>query len=478
MQVHLAEADGVRVVVALLDRRDRPDVRLVAHRGQSANRYLDGLREVRRVHRLGDVQRTQVARDVLAHLGIRQVLVEQRGRRHLQDFRAQVGVRDLAINRISSIDRVFEHDVRVARLELQLGQRLEELASLDLGLADPRVVDHLVVLLGDRDVGERNAIHPLDVIRREQVHVLVLLRQLEGDVGNHHTQREGLDADLLVGVLPLGVQEAVDVGVMRVQVDRAGTLTGSELVGVGERVLQQLHDRDDTGALVLDVLDRCAMLTNVGQQQGNSATALGQLQRGVDRTADRLHVVLDAQQEAAHRLAALRLARVQECRGGRLEPSVDDLVDQLLGQRGVTGGQRQRNHHHAVLEPLQVTLPVEGLQRVGGVVLERAEEGREPELLGVGAVGERLDEVARVLIENLTLVIVLANQIVELLVLIVKEHGVLVHVLEEVLTRGQTIHVELDLAVCVVQIQHRVERVVVGLPPATRALTSLQAQQL
>ena len=39
--------------------------------------------------------------------------------------------------------------------------------------------------------------------------------------------------------------------------------------------------------------------------------------------------------------------------------------------------------HHAVLEALQVALPVEGLQRVRGVVLERAEEGREPELLGV-----------------------------------------------------------------------------------------------
>ncbi len=90
--------------------------------------------------------------------------------------------------------------------------------------------------------------------------------------------------------------------------------------------------------------------------------------------------------EAANRLAALLLARVEERRGGRLEPAVDDLVDELLGQRGVTGGQRQRHHDDAVLEALQVALSVEGLQRVGGVVLERAEERREPELLGVRAV--------------------------------------------------------------------------------------------
>ncbi len=453
----------MRVVVALLDRGHRPDVGLVAHRGQRTDRHFDGLGEVRRVHRLGDVQRTQVARNVFAHLGIRQVLVEQRRRGHLQDLRAQVGVGDLALDRVRPVHRVLEHDVRVARLELQLGQRLEELARLDLGLADPRVVDHLVVLLGDRDVGERNAVDALDVVRREQVHVLVVLGQLEGDVRDHHAQAQRLDPDLLVGVLPLGVQESVDVGVVGMQIHRAGALARAQLVGVGERVLEQLHDRDDARGLVFDVLDRCAVLANVGQQQRDSPAALGQLQRGVDRAADRLHVVFDAQQEAAHRLAALLLARVEEGRRGRLEPAVDDLVDQLLGQPGVTGGQRQRDHHDPVFEALQIPLAVESLQRVGGVVLERAEEGREPELLGIGAVQQRLDEVAGVLVENLTLVVVLLDQVVELLVLIVEEHRVLVDVLQEVLMRGFAVLLELDLAVGVVQIQHRVQRVVVRL---------------
>ena len=215
--------------------------------------------------------------------------------------------------------------------------------------------------------------------------------------------------------------------------------------------------------LVLDVLDRRAVLTNVAEQQGNSPTALGQLQRGVDRAADRLHVVFDAQQEAADRLAALLLTRVEERRGRRLEPAVDDLVDELLGQRGVAGGQGQRDHHDAVFEALEITLAVEGLQRVRGVVLERAQERREPELLGIRAIQQRLDEVARVLVENLTLVVVLLDQVVELLVLIVEEHRVLVDVLQEVLVGGLAVLVELDLAVRVVQIQHRVERVVVRL---------------
>ena len=215
----------------------------------------------------------------------------------ISEHRLRVG--DLALDRVGPVHRVLVHDVRVARLELKLGQRLEEFARLDLRLADTRVVDHLVVLLGDRDVGERHAVDAFDVVRREQVHVLVLLRQLERDVGNHDAEAQRLDADLLVGVLALGVEEPVDVGMVRVQVHRTGALTRAELVGVGERVLEQLHDRDDARALVLDVLDRCAVFANVAEQQRNSAAALGQLQRGVDGATDGLHVVLDAKQKAA-----------------------------------------------------------------------------------------------------------------------------------------------------------------------------------
>ena len=93
--------------------------------------------------------------------------------------------------------------------------RLEELARVDLRLLDARVVDHLAVLLGDRDVAERHAVDLLDVVRREEVHVLAVLGELERDVGDDDAERERLDADLLVGVLALGVEEPHDVGVVR-----------------------------------------------------------------------------------------------------------------------------------------------------------------------------------------------------------------------------------------------------------------------
>ena len=92
--------------------------------------------------------------------------------------------------------------------------------------------------------------------------------------------------------------------------------------------------------------------------------------------------------------------------------------------------------HDAVLEALQVALAVERLQRVGGVVLERAEEGLEAELLRVGAVVELVMKFERVLVEHLALVVLLLDQVVELLLQVVEEHRVLVHVLQEVLVCG------------------------------------------
>ena len=463
VQVHLTQTDRMRGVVALTDRRHRVDEGLVGDRGQTTDRGLDGPGEVRGIHRGGDVQRSQVAGDVIADLGVGQIVVERRRGRDLQDLGAQVRVGDASLNRVGAVHRVLEHDVRVTGLELDLGEGLEELTGVDLRLADPRVLDHLLVVLGDGHVGEGLAVDPLHVVRAEQVHVVVALGQLEGDVRDHHTQREGLDADLLVGVFPLGVQKTHDVGVVGVQVHRAGTLTGTELVGVGERVLQQLHHRDDTGGLVLDVLDRRADLTDIGQQQRHAATTLGQLQGGVDGASDGLHVVLDTQQETRDGFAALGLADVEEGRGGRLEPAVDDLVDQVGGQGSVAVGQAEGDHAHPVLVALQVAASVEGLQGVGRVVLERAEEGLEAELLGVGLLEQVLDELVVVLVEDGLVVVLVLDEIADLLLQVMEVDGVLVDVLEEVLVGGFPVLVELDVAVAVVEVQHRVERVVVQL---------------
>ena len=132
-----------------------------------------------------------------------------------------------------------------------------------------------------------------------------------------------------------------------------------------------------------------------------------------------------------------------------------------VGELLVAVGEAEGRHDDAVLEALEVALAVEGLQRVARVVLERAEEGLEAELLRVGEVVELLDELERVLREHRGLVVLLLDEVVEALLERVEEHRVLVHVLQEVLPRRALVGVELDLAVRVVQVEHRVEGVVV-----------------
>ena len=155
------------------------------------------------------------------------------------------------------------------------------------------VVNHLAVLLRNGNFREGNAIDALDVVGAEQVHVLVVTREFERNIGDYNAQRQGLDADLFVSVLTLRVEELHDVRVVCAEVNGTRPLTRTQLVRVREGVLQKLHDRDNATGLVLDLLNRSAGFTQVRQRQGDATTALRQLKSRVNATGDRLHIVFD-----------------------------------------------------------------------------------------------------------------------------------------------------------------------------------------
>ena len=247
---------------------------------------------------------------------------------------------------------------------------------------------------------------------------------------------------------------------MGMQIDGPRPLTRPQLVGVGERILQQLHHGNDAAGLVLNALDGRAHLTQIAQQQGHSPAPLGQLKSRVDPAGDRLHIVLDTHEEAGDGLTTLGLPFIEECWRGRLEAAGHHLLDETQGQPLIAVGQRQGHHGDPVLEALQVALAIESLERVRGVVLEGAQESLEAEPVRVGGLEGELDELRRVKIQDAPLVLALLDQVVELLLDVVEEDRVLVDVLEEVLARGLAVRVELDFPVGVVQVQPGVERVV------------------
>src|SRR5690606_16625673 len=110
-------------------------------------------------------------------------------------------------------------------------------------------------------------------------------------------------------------------------------------------------------------------------------------------------------------LATRGLARVEEGRRGRLEAPGDDLLDHGQRELLVAVGEGEGDHDDSVLEALEVLRAVERLQRVRGVVLEGAEERLEAEVEGVGELPGPLEELRRVALEHLLLVVAVLDEV-------------------------------------------------------------------
>src|SRR5699024_9534878 len=304
---------------------------------------------------------------------------------------------------------VLKHDVWVTGFELQLRYGLEEVASVDLLLGNAWVFDHFCIMLGDRNVGERFAVHALNIVRAKQIHIFITLSQVKGDVRDDDAQRQGLDADLLIGVFTLSVEEVQNVWVVRIQIHCTRTLASTQLVRVRKCVFQHFHDRNNARRLVFDVLNWSARLANVAQQQSNAAAALGQLQRRVNSTTDGLHVVLDAEQETGNQLTALCLTSVEESWGSWLEATRHDLINHAFSNRGVTVCQAKRGHRYTGFKTFAVATAVKGLQGVGGVVLVRTQKGLKAEFEAVRAFEQGFNKFPVIGFDNLWLVVRVFN---------------------------------------------------------------------
>lgn len=132
------------------------------------------------------------------------------------------------------------------------------------------------------------------------------------------------------------------------EVERAPSWFGEERVRAG-------HDRDDARGLVLDLLDRRAVLTDVAEQQRlrrrlDSCSAGA---RSTDRSTPCCPRCAAGSTRPARRAASARV----EGRGGWLEAAGDDPRHRHCREVGVAVGQGHRDHADAVLEPLEVALP-------------------------------------------------------------------------------------------------------------------------
>ena len=117
---------------------------------------------------------------------------------------------------------------------------------------------------------------------------------------------------------------------VNIEVNRSGTRALTKLVGVSERVFQNLHNRDNARRLVLNVLNWRTSLADVGKRESYTATALRKLQSIRLSATDRLHVVVGTQQVAGGRATRCGTTRVEEGWSGWLEAAFDNVLNHAL----------------------------------------------------------------------------------------------------------------------------------------------------
>ncbi|MNJ58376.1 hypothetical protein D3C77_540060 [compost metagenome] len=101
-------------------------------------------------------------------------------------------------------------------------------------------------------------------MRIEQIHILILLHQLKKFIRRNDAERQCLNANFLVAVNFLRIEEFVNIGMEQIEVHYAAAVTLSQLVRIGERILEQLHNRQYPACFAVqafNLLARCPDFT-------------------------------------------------------------------------------------------------------------------------------------------------------------------------------------------------------------------------
>lgn len=83
------------------------------------------------------------------------------------------------------------------------------------------IVGHQIVIQGAyRHITKRFPINTLNVVWGEERHLGIFFGERKGNIRNHHPKRQGLNADFFIGVFTFGIQEAQDIRMVCVEIDR------------------------------------------------------------------------------------------------------------------------------------------------------------------------------------------------------------------------------------------------------------------
>src|SRR5690606_3379595 len=109
-------------------------------------------------------------------------------------------------------------------------------------------------------------------MRIDQVAWLIFFRHLHKFIRNNNAYRKRLDTYFLIDIDFLTIQEFFDVGVEDIEVNRSCTWALPQLVGIGERVFHDFHDRKDTTGTTIHTFDGFSTRPDFGDVKRDPST--------------------------------------------------------------------------------------------------------------------------------------------------------------------------------------------------------------
>ncbi len=319
------------------------------------------------------------------------------------------------------VRRVLERDPAVAGLGERAHHLRVELTGGHLLLVEPGFLGGDV---GALEVVAEQVGEVRDLLGVEQAPLPVLLDAFHEQVGDPVGDVEVVRATSVVAGVVAQLQEVLDVGVPRLEVDTRCALATTALVDGGDRRVERAQPRHDAVGQAVGALDETALRTHPVPGDADAAGELRQLGDVGVALVDALEAVLGRVEQVAARHLAVRGARVEQRRARRqvgqrrhqvveanrlvdvgAQPAGDAQEEVLrrlddLTARGVA--QQVTVVHGAQAEELEaaITVGVDGRVERRGVGVDEREHLVGHEALGV-ADGDRLGEPRDVLVADL-----------------------------------------------------------------------------
>lgn len=282
MKVNMEKENGVDLRIEERKRWKEKNMDNVDERSKGENGCLNGIEEIRRINRGGNVKRKKIERNIIEEIIIGKVLMEEDRIDKMKNLRKEIDNGDEKIDRVGEVKSIIENDVRIKGLKMNLGKKMKELERIDIIFGNMRIIENIKIILSKRNLGKRKKVKKMKIVRWKEINIIVVEGEIESNVGNEKEKWKGIDEDILIRILEFGIEKKNDIRVMRMEVERERKMKWEKMVGIGKGIIKKFNKRNNEGRMVIDMIDRRKGLKKIGEEERKEEKEIRKLKRGID----------------------------------------------------------------------------------------------------------------------------------------------------------------------------------------------------